>query len=48
LKRNFVSVGCAAASWLVQAAMSGFLYALAAFVTKEGLERWKSKTKPED
>jgi hypothetical protein len=43
LKKNFISVGLAATSWTLQALASGFLYALAAFLTKESLDRLRSK-----
>lgn len=39
-KKNFLQLGL---FWVVQAIVSGILYAVAAFFTKEGLEKIKSK-----
>jgi hypothetical protein len=46
LKKRFLVTtiaGCALAAWLVKTIAGGILYATAAFFTKEGWERWKSR-----
>jgi hypothetical protein len=45
-KRGFLIVGLIGAplaAWIVRAAIGGFFYATAAFFTKEGWEKWKSR-----
>lgn len=45
-KKNFLVVGflgCSFLIWLLQSVVGGFFYATAAFFTKEGWEKWKSK-----
>lgn len=46
MKRKFLLTtiaGCAFLAWLFNAILGGIVYATAAFFTKEGWERWKSK-----
>jgi hypothetical protein len=46
LRKKFVLTtiaGCAFLAWLFNTALGGIVYATAAFFTKEGWERWKSK-----
>lgn len=45
-KKNFLVVGFLGFSlliWLFQSIAGGFVYATAAFFTKEGWEKWKSR-----
>jgi hypothetical protein len=45
-KRGFLVVGFLSLSlvaWLVQTVVGGFIYATAAFFTKQQWEKWKSK-----
>jgi hypothetical protein len=45
-KKNFIVVGflgCSLLIWLFQSIAGGFVYATAAFFTKEGWEKWKSR-----
>lgn len=46
MKRRFVAVSiasCALIAWLVRTVAGGVLYATAAFFTKHGWEKWKSR-----
>lgn len=46
MKKRFLVTtiaGCAFLAWLAQTLIGGVLYATAAFFTKEGWERWKSR-----
>jgi len=45
VKKKFIVIGLLglSLSWLLQPILGGIFYAVAAFFTKEGLEKWKSK-----
>jgi hypothetical protein len=46
LKKKFLIIGatgCAVIFWLANTLLGGFLYATAAFFTKEGWQTWKEK-----
>jgi hypothetical protein len=40
MKKRFLEIGI---FWVFRAIIAGVLYSTAAFFTKEGLEKWKSK-----
>jgi hypothetical protein len=42
MKKKFLSFSI---FWVTKSIIAGVLYAMAAFFTKEGLEKWKSKNK---